>query len=183
MVYKTRQRARLEASLEAKPPSPQDKLLSLTDEASESSSDVSGEEFSSKEREVSDREEESGDVEQSDRIPDIMTLGDCDEPVVAVPVSTEKSSMAVSESCSSQLDPGPDMTDQLYFSFDLEGVVGRRGHRGLSLSVGGGKSDPHSELMKKSVITADFEKREYAPAISQSRYTAQKMKKVRYINV
>ena len=38
--------------------------------------------------------------------------------------------------------------------------------------------DIDEEVMKRSVITPDFERKERVPAVNQSRYTLQKMRKV-----
>ena len=65
-----------------------------------------------------------------------------------------------------------------YFSFDVESVTDRLVKVNLSLDQGG--CDPHHKLMKKSVITPDFAKRDSAPPIIQSSYAIQRMKKVRY---
>lgn len=191
-MVKTRLRAKLEASGEVPPPPVQEdvsgKRLEITDEASESSSQASDEKVSSSELSDEGEEEEieskNGELGQSDdeaRLPDIMTLQSSDEVAMGTSLSAGKKKMVSTSELSSCLDPGPDMAGQLYFSFDVESAVGGRGQQGLSLSVGGagGKRDPHHELMKKSVITSDFEKREYAPVINRSRYAVQKMKKVR----
>ena len=69
----------------------------------------------------------------------------------------------------SSLQPG--ITEELYFSFDQEEIL-RSSHRGNFLE------DIDEEVMKRSVITPDFERKERVPAVNQSRYTLQKMRKV-----
>ena len=69
----------------------------------------------------------------------------------------------------SSLQPG--ITEELYFSFDQEEIL-RSSHRGNFLE------DVDEEVMKRSVITPDFERKERVPAVNQSRYTLQKMRKV-----
>ena len=68
----------------------------------------------------------------------------------------------------SSLQPG--ITEELYFSFDQEEIL-RSSHRGTFL-------EDVDEVMKRSIITPDFERKERVPAISQSRYTLQKIRKV-----
>ena len=69
----------------------------------------------------------------------------------------------------SSLQPG--ITEELYFSFDQEEIL-RSSHRGNFLE------DVDEEVMKRSVITPDFERKERVPAVNHSRYTLQKMRKV-----
>jgi len=65
----------------------------------------------------------------------------------------------------------PAITEDLYFSFDQEEIL-RSSNKGIFVE------DVDKELMKRSVITPDFERKERAPAMSQSRYTLQKTRKV-----
>ena len=64
------------------------------------------------------------------------------------------------------------MTKELYFSYSKEAILSPS--QGSSLVVG----DVDGELMKKSIITADLEKKELVPPASLSRYALQKQKKV-----
>lgn len=188
-MVKTRQRARLEAEQQARSTQEQDKDVKEQsdndDESSEPSSDDSGGEISDSEQVQSgeqapspseQKQPDSGGVEC---LPDILTLDNSDEVLirgVPLPSLREKKIIDLSKP-SSKLDPGQDMNGELYFSFDVESLVGGCG-KGRSLVEQRGGRDPHHELMKKSVITPDFEKRESAPPINHSRYAIQKMKKV-----
>ena len=179
-MVKTRQCTKLQAAGEAEISKAQSK--SVEEELSsedESSSEVSEEEMS--EKDVSDGEgstQGGGEEEDGELVclPDILSLESRSEETKTVDISTKKKWAETSE-LSSHLDPGTEMNGQLYFSFDVESVVSGRGKGNPPLDQGG--RDPHHELMKKSVITADFEKRESAPPISRSRYAIEKMKKVR----
>ena len=64
------------------------------------------------------------------------------------------------------------MTKELYFSYSKEAIL--KSPRGGSRVIG----DDDGELMKKSIITADFEKKELVPPASLSRYALQKQRKV-----
>ena len=184
MMVRTRQRARLEAAQEAKATQySQEKVVEEDvqptddDKVTESSSEDSSEE------ELPD-EESPVRLEQSDnepeRLPDVLALESSDDTTRVIPIAhREKVQVNIGE-LSSSLDPGPEMKGELYFSFDVESVTDRQGKVKLSQDQGG--RDPHHKLMKKSVITPDFEKRESAPPITQSRYAIQRMKKVRYHN-
>ena len=64
------------------------------------------------------------------------------------------------------------MTKDLYFSYSKDAIL--NSPRGSTLAVG----DVDGELMKKSIITADLEKKELVPPASLSRYALQKQRKV-----
>lgn len=78
-------------------------------------------------------------------------------------------SFSLSLGLASSLQPA--ITEDLYFSFDQEEIL-RSSNKGIFVE------DVDKELMKRSVITPDFERKERAPAMSQSRYTLQKTRKV-----
>lgn len=84
-------------------------------------------------------------------------------------------------SLASSLDPGPKR--DLYFTCDPEKMVERllapQG-KGASSGVGriGGSAMSTEEVMRSSVITPDFEQKESAPPISQSKHTRKKLVKV-----
>lgn len=190
-MVKTRQRARLEAAQQAQSAQEQDKGVKEQpdndDELSEPSSDDSGGEISDSEQTQSGEQAPSpSEQKQSDSggvacLPNILTLDNSDEVLITgvpLPSLREKKHVDLSRP-SSKLDPGQDMNGELYFSFDVENLVGGCGKgRSLVEQRSRGERDPHHELMKKSVITPDFEKRESAPPINHSRYAIQKMKKV-----
>ena len=188
-MVKTRQRARLEAVQLAKR---QEKSVKedLSDEerSHEPSSDNSGREVletervhSDDEKAHSDSEKEQSDDAGTECLPDVIKLNSPDElatkraPTLSLREKESSTSSAIKPR--SRLDPGPEIRGELYFSLDTESMIGgcRKG-RSLVLTRPRGH-DPHHELMKKSVITADFEKRESAPPI-KSQYAIQKMKKV-----
>lgn len=181
-MMRTRQRARLEAAQEAEK-SAQEQVKDVTkeppasdDKSSEPSSDDSEGDVSESEQVQLAKQSDSGGVEC---LPDILTLDDSDEVLIRgapLPSLRDKKVVDLNKPASS-LDPGQDMKGQLYFSFDVESLVGGCG-KGRSLVEQRGGHDPHYELMKKSVITPDFEKKESAPPINRSRYAIQKMKKV-----
>ena len=68
----------------------------------------------------------------------------------------------------------PDIDEELYFDFDNVMMRGS-GSRGTI----GQHGDPDKELMKRSVLPPDLEKRETAPLIYQSQFSLQKLKQVR----
>ena len=182
-MVKTRQRTRLEAAEREKAAQEQEKCTkeqpsSDDDKLSEPSSDDSEGENVLQLAE-SPSEEKQSDSRGIECLPDILTLGNSDDVLVKgapLPSLRERKIVDVSKP-SSSLDPGQDMMGELYFSFDVESLVGGCGKgRGLVEQRGG--RDPHHDLMKKSVITPDFEKKESAPPINNSRYAIQKMKKV-----
>ena len=188
-MVRTRQRARLEAVQQAKSTQPQEQGIeeqpSDNDKSSEPSSDDSGGEVSddehahSGEQVQSSSRQEQSDSEGIEYLPDVLTLDNSDDMLVRgapVPSLPERKRVDMSKP-SSSLDPGQEMKEDLYFSFDVESLVVDGCGKGRSL-VEHGRRDPHRELMKKSVITPDFEKRESAPPINHSRYAIQKMKKV-----
>jgi hypothetical protein len=185
-MVKTRLRARLEAAQQEKAAQEQEKSIkeqpANDDKSSEPSSDDSEGEASESENlqlVESPSEQKQSDNGEMECLPDILTLDNSDEVLIKgapLPSLRESKVMEVSKP-SSSLDPGQDIMGELYFSFDVESLVGGCGKgRGLVEQRGG--RDPHHALMKKSVITPDFEKRESAPPINQSRYAIQKMKKV-----
>ena len=187
-MVKTRQRTRLEAAEREKAAQEQEKCTkeqpaSDGDKLSEPSSDDSEGEMSEGENVLqlaeSPSEEKQSDSKGTECLPDILTLGNSDDVLIKgapLPSLRDRKLVDVSKP-SSSLDPGQDMMGDLYFSFDVESLVGGCGKgRGLVGQRGG--RDPHHDLMKKSVITPDFEKKESAPPISNSRYVIQKMKKV-----
>ena len=182
-MVKTRQRTRLEAAEREKAAQEQEKCTkeqpsSDDDKLSEPSSDDSEGENVLQLAE-SPSEEKQSDSRGIECLPDILTLGNSDDVLIKgapLPSLRERKIVDVSKP-SSSLDPGQDMMGELYFSFDVESLVGGCGKgRGLVEQRGG--RDPHHDLMKKSVITPDFEKKESAPPINNSRYAIQKMKKV-----
>ena len=182
-MVKTRQRARLEAAQEEKSIQEQEKgakeQSANDDKSSEPSSDYSGGEVSDSELAESPSEQKQSDSGGVECLPDILTLDNSDEVLIrgaSLPSLREKKVVDLSKP-SSSLDPGQDMKGDLYFSFDVESLLGGCG-KGRSLVEQWGGCDPHRELMKKSVITPDFEKRESAPPINHSRYAIQKKKKV-----
>ena len=199
-MVRTRQSARLEAARQAKIVQSQEKVVqeehvsSDEEEGGSSSDEDSGGEMadsvslSSTEGLLDKKIMDPGEGQtqkivnrsDSDCLPDVLSLESCEEPVRAATISIRPRELKAKDGCevSSSLDPGPDMMGQLYLNFDLERVVEERGKRRLQ-PLGPGGRGPLHELMKKSVITTDFEKREAAPPITQSRYTAQKTKKVR----
>ena len=76
----------------------------------------------------------------------------------------------------SELDPGPQ--PQLYFTSDPDKMVtALMGSSRCEKRVCSQKQAP-KDLLKKSIITSDFERKECAPPISQSRYAVKRMKKV-----
>lgn len=201
-MVRTRLSARLEAARQAKVVQSQEKVVlqehvsSDEEEGGSSSDEDSGGEMAnlvslSPARElVGKKMIDPGEgqtqkiVDRSDDehecLPDVLSLKSCEGPMRAATISARPREWRGKDRCevSSSLDPGPDVMGQLYLKFDLESVVEKHGKRHPQ-PLGQGGRDPLHELMKKSVITADFEKREAAPPISQSRYAAQKMKKVR----
>ena len=187
-MVKTRQRARLEAAQQEKLAKEQEKDAKEQpindDKSSEPSSDheSEGEMSDSEHKQLADdtSEQKQSDNGRVECLPDILTLDNSDEVLIRgappLPLLREKKVVDLSKPCSS-LDPGQDLMGELYFSFDVESLVGGCG-KGRSLLEQRGGHDPHHKLMKKSIITPDFEKRESAPPISHSRYAIQKMKKV-----
>ena len=187
-MVKTRQRTRLEAAEREKAAQEQEKCTkeqpaSDGDKLSEPSSDDSEGEVSEGENVLqlaeSPSEEKQSDSRGIECLPDILTLGDSDDVLIKgapLPSLRERKLVDVSKP-SSSLDPGQDMMGDLYFSFDVESLVGGC-DKGRGLVEKRGGRDPHHDLMKKSVITPDFEKKESAPPINNSRYAIQKMKKV-----
>lgn len=190
-MVRTRQRARLEAAQLAK--STQSEEKDVEEEPAfngEPSSDNSGGEDSGSENVQPGEQAQSPshasgrkqlDSAEMEYLPDILTLDNSDEVITTgapLPSLRERKVVDVSKPLS-KLDPGQEMKGELYFSFDVESLMGGRG-KGRSLLEQKGGHDPYHELMKKSVITPDFEKRESAPPISKSRYAIQKTKKVWY---
>ena len=185
-MVRTRQSARLEAARQAKITPSQDKVVeedhvSSHEQERESSSGVAEGELADSEEVDKIHEEirlQPSDDEERERLPEVLTLESCEATTRASAISSrsrEKAAMDKSSEVTSRLDPGADMMGQLYLNYDLESVLGGRGKAWPLDSRG---RDPHHELMKKSVITPDFEKREAAPPISQPRYVTQKTKKV-----
>ena len=189
-MVRTRQAARLEAAAQqAKSTQSEEKAVTeqpANEKLNEPSSDDSGGEDSSDGEHVQSGEQPQSpsgqkqlDSQGKECLPDILTLDDSDDVLMrGVPLPSLQAEKFVDVSKpSSSLDPGQEMKGELYFSFDVESVMSGHG-KGRSLVERGRGHDPHYELMKKSVITPDFEKRESAPPISHSRYAIQKTKKV-----
>lgn len=186
MVYRTRQRTKLAATREKELSPSQVKAsednASDKDLAKESSSEESEGEVVEKEQSDEDEpiqwKQQQSDCEL-DALPDILNLESCDELIRADTMSSQQKRLSteVGELCCS-LDHRTNVARQLYFSFDVESVV--RGHSSRAQPLCQGGHDPHHKLMKKSIITPDFEKRDSVPPISQSRYTMEKTKKVRW---
>ena len=63
--------------------------------------------------------------------------------------------------------------EELYFSYDRDTILSQP-HSSLVVD------DLDKDLMKRSVITPDFEKKECAPPVFQSRVALKKMKKVEH---
>ena len=186
-MVKTRQRTRLEAAEREKAAQEQEK--NVEEQPANDGDKLSGPSSDDSEGEVSEGEnvqlaESTSEQKQSDNggvecLPDILALDNSDEVLIKgapLPSLRERKLVDASKP-SSSLDPGQDLMGELYFSFDVESLVGGCG-KGRGLVDQGGGRDPHHELMKKSVITPDFEKRESAPPINNSHYAIQKMKKV-----
>ena len=64
---------------------------------------------------------------------------------------------------SSSLDPGIKIKDSVYFEFGVTQACARSGEE---------------MVMKRSVVTSDFETKEKVPAVFPSRHQVEKMKKV-----
>ena len=107
--------------------------------------------------------------------PDFITLND--EPCHVVTLASE-------------LEVGP--LPGLYFSCDTDEMVDRlmaprtKGRTQVVTGRGcrGESGSSQETIMKKSVVTSDFERKDCAPPISQSRYAIKKLKRVcHYFNV
>lgn len=115
----------------------------------------------------SEEESSFSDKKEDTFLPDILTL---DKQSTSAKLEDD-----VAVDLASSLDPGP--LPQLYFSCDPEQLESRLlgGHSTRSRSR---LETVEEEVMKKSVLSADFEQLECAPAMTQSRYAISKMRKV-----
>ncbi len=111
-------------------------------------------------------EAEEGEVLNGSGLPDVIELQ-------STTTTTSEPGRVIT--LASALDPGPG--PELYFSCDTDTMIDAlMVPRGGSGHLSGGDGG----IMKRSVLTSDFEKKESVPPSYQSRYTKKKENKVSF---